>query len=117
MEKAHRKDSPRRLNRILRRTKESLEEAWEHTQTASFTNSGVKHAAITMADVGALTVHSVFHTLRLQTLRIGTSSHGQQDDVLATYTNSIPLTSKSLLRDGISKVVAQAATAPETTTL
>ena len=41
------------LARCLRKAKQSLEGAWADTQTVSFANTGVKHGAITMADVWA----------------------------------------------------------------
>ena len=49
-------------------------------------------------------------TLRSQALHIGTSSHGQQDSTLALYTNSIPLSSKSLFGNALGKMLAQAGT-------
>ena len=64
-----------------------------------------------MVDVGARTVHSEFHTLRAQTLRVGTCAQGHQADVLAKYTNTITLSNQSLFRGGLKTVVARATSA------
>ena len=61
----------------LLNARQSLEEGWQGTQTVSFTNTGIKHVMIAMANVGARTVHTSFHTLRAQAPRIGTGSHGR----------------------------------------
>ena len=52
------------LARSLCKAKQSLEEALEDTQMVSFANTGVKHASIIMADIGAGAVHAGLHTLR-----------------------------------------------------
>ena len=96
------------LARCLRKARESLEDAWADTQTVSFANTGVKHAAIAMADVGARAVHAGLRTLRAQALRVGTGAHGHSLDAL---TKDIPITSSSLFRGDLGKAVAKAATA------
>ena len=70
------------LARCLHKAKQSLVEAWEDTQTVSFDNTGVKHASITMADVGARAMHAGLHTLRAQSLRVGIGAHSHSLDVL-----------------------------------
>ena len=65
------------LARCLHKARQSLEDGWADTQTVLFTNTGVKHAAIAMADVGARAVHAGLRTLRAQAQRVGTGAHGR----------------------------------------
>ena len=90
------------LAMCLRKARQSLEDRWADTQTVSFANTGVKHAAITMADVGARAVHAGLRTLRAQALRVRTVAHGHNLDVL---------TKDSLFLGNLGKAVAKAATA------
>ena len=77
--------SPQGLTRSLYNARESLEEGWQDTHTAYFANTGIKHIAIAVADVGARSVHAVgarslhagFCNLRAQALRIGTGTHSE----------------------------------------
>ena len=55
--------STQRPARCLRKAKQSLEEAWADTQMESFANTGVKHASMLLADVGARAVHAGLRTL------------------------------------------------------
>ena len=96
------------LARCLRKAKQSLAEAWADTQMVCFTNNGVKHASIAMADVGARAVHAVLRTLRVQTLRVRTGVHNRSLDVL---TKDIPITSFRLFSGDLGKGVVKAATA------
>ena len=77
----------------------------------SFTNTGIKHATIVMAN-GATEVHAGICTLRAQALSIGTGSHGQG---LATFTKDIPISSTSLFGGDLSKAVVKVASASTTT--
>ena len=96
------------LARCLRKAKQSLEGAWADTQTVSFSNTSVKHAAIAVADVRARAVHAGLRTLRAQTLRVRTGAHSRSLDVL---TKDIPITSSSLFGGDLDKAVAKATTA------
>ena len=78
------------------------------TQTVSFTNTGMKHSSIAMADVGARAVHAGPRTLRAPALRVGTGSQGRSLDAL---TKDIPITSSNLFTGDLGKAVAKAATA------
>ena len=81
------------------------------TQTVFFANTGVKHAAITMADVGAKTVHVSLRTLRVQALRVGTGPHGRTLDVL---TKDIPITSSILFGGDLGKLWRKPPLLPKT---
>ena len=72
-----------------------------------FANTGVKHASITMADVGARVVHAGFCTLRAQALSFDTGAHGRSLDALI---KDIPIGSSSLFGGDLGKAVAKAAT-------
>ena len=74
----------------------------------SFANTGVKHACITMADVGARAVHTGLHTLRAQALRVGTAAYSRSLDV---FTKDISIISSNLFGGDLGKAVAKAATA------
>ena len=78
-------------------------EGWQDTQTVSFANTGMKHTAIAMADVGTRVVHAGICTLRAQAWSIGTGTHGQ-----ATLTTDIPVSSTTLFGGELSKVVVKA---------
>ena len=52
----------------LYKARQSLDEGWQNTQTASFANTGIKHAMIVMANIGAR-VYASLRTLRVQALR------------------------------------------------
>ena len=69
----------------------------------SFANTGVKHASIAMADVGARAVHA-----GLCTLRVRTGAYGRSLEVL---TKDIRITSSSPFGGDLSKAVAKSATA------
>ena len=79
------------LARCLHKAKQSLEGAWADTHTVSFVNTGVKHAAIAIADVepGRCTLVSAW------ALRVGTGAQSRSLDVL---TKDIPITSTILFR-------------------
>ena len=66
----------KRLHRCLRRAKKSLTSAWDHTQTASLANAGIRYASIAMVDVRARTVHGGLCTLQAQVLRVETCAQG-----------------------------------------
>ena len=83
-------------------------DGWADTQAVSFANTAIKHAAITMADVGAKAVHAGLRTLRAQALRVVTGALGRSLNVL---TKDIPITSSSLFGGDLGKAVAKAATA------
>ena len=89
------------LARFLRKVRQSLEDGWVDTQTVSFANTGIKHAAIAMADVGARAVHAGLRTLRAQALRIATEAHGLSLDVLI---KNIPITTSSLFMDDLARL-------------
>ena len=74
----------------------------------SFTNTGVKHGAIAMADARARAVYAGLCTLTAQALRVGTGAHSCSLDVL---TKDIPITISSLFRGNLGKAVAKDATA------
>ena len=93
------------LASCLRKARQSFEGAWADTQTVLFANTGVKHAAIAMADVGARAVHTGLCTFRAQALSVLTGAHGCSMDVL---TKDIPITSSSLFGG---EAVTKAATA------
>ena len=76
------------------------------TPRLSFANTGVKHASIVMADVGARVVHAGLRTLRPQALRVGTGAQGRS---LYALTKDIPNSSSSLFEGDLGKAVAKAA--------
>ena len=80
----------------------------QDAQALTFANTGIKHASIVMADVGARVVHAGICTLRTQALSIGTSTHSQD---LTALTKNIPISTSGLFGDDLSKVVAKAASA------
>ena len=72
----------------------------------SFANTGIKHAAIAMADVGVRSVYAGLCTLRGLGLRIGTGMHGED---LAMLMKDILISNKGLFGDCLGKAVAKAA--------
>lgn len=96
------------MAKSLRKARQSLEEGWQDTQTVSFANMGITHAAIIAITVGVRAVHASIWTLRVQALSIGTSTHGQG---LVTFTKDIPISSTGLLGGVLSKAVGKAASA------
>ena len=87
----------RKLDRHLRRATKSLNSAWDHTQTASFANAGVRYASIVMVDVGARAVHGGLRTLWVQALRVGTCAQAHQADQLVKHAKIVPISNQSLL--------------------
>ena len=71
----------------------------------SFANTGIRHAAIAMANVGARAVHAGIRMLRAQALSIRTSTHGQG---LAALTKDIPISTTGLFGGDLSKAEAKA---------
>ena len=99
----------RKIRKCLHMASKTLKSSWEHTQVASLSNAGIKYASIATVDVGARAVHSGLCTFRVRALRVGTSAQGHQPDVLAKYTNTIPLSNTSLFGRGLNTVAAKAA--------
>ena len=85
--------------------RQSLEEGWQDAKTVSFINTGIKHAVIVMANVGARAVHARIRILRAQALSIRTSTHGQG---LAALTKDIPISRTGLFGGDLSKAVGKA---------
>ena len=104
-------NTAKKMHRHFCRTTKALKSAWDHSQTASLANAGVKYASIATVDVGARAVHSGLCTLRAQAPRVGTCAQAHQAEVLAKYANTIPFSNQSFLGGGLNTVVAKAASA------
>ena len=84
------------LCKQLHRPRRSCNSTWEHSQTASLANAGIKYATITIGDVRARAVHGGLCFLRAQALRVG------------TFANTIPLNStREDLRESPVRLVQQ----------
>ena len=101
------------VTRALQKARQSLMEGWQDVQTMPFANTGIKHASIAMADVGARAVHAAICTLRMQVLSIGTSTHSQG---LAAVTKDIPISTIGLFGGDLSNQNQVARPRPSPTT-